>query len=341
MCLLILAIYAEINGYDLLGWRGIPPLNLVRSSTNQRSPAILPELTHGDGAELPLRRRHGWPPRRRRARVRISNPIAWKQGSVCRGTDERDLTGGRRFSLGFVTRSTTASTVSARTAARNSTGAPKFPPTANHAHNPCAMANLPDPQRTRGTRWVCLSLSPTCSACTATMVVRPPSPIYCNPRSQGKEAATRFLDPGGARSPSRSGGLLWPPICSGLTQGSAVIPAIPAIVHGRRGSRTPSISRPDGRVRGTRLRHYAPGHEANKAGCGWDCTSYVRSVTGRAGTTKGISLTRLAHTTVERGHTRDYDNPGPTMTATERAGARVGLAWKGFWAQRMVAQACR
>ena len=141
MCLLILAIYAEINGYDLLGWRGIPSLNLVRSSTNQRSPAILPELTHGDGAELPLRRRHGWPPRRRRARVRISNPIAWKQGSVCRGTDERDLTGGRRFSLGFVTRSTTASTVSARTAARNSTGAPKFPPTANHAHNPCDMAN--------------------------------------------------------------------------------------------------------------------------------------------------------------------------------------------------------
>jgi hypothetical protein len=113
-----------------------------------------------------------------------------------------------------------------------------------------------------------LSLFPTCSACTATMVVRPPSPIYCNPRSQGKEAATRFLYPGGARSLSRSGGLLWPPICSGLTQGSAVIPAILAIVHGRRGSRTPSISRPDGQVRGARLRLYAPGHEANKAGCG-------------------------------------------------------------------------
>jgi hypothetical protein len=34
---------------------------------------------------------------------------------------------------------------------------------------------------------------------------------------------------------------------------------------------------------------------------------------------KGISLTRLAHTTVEQGHTRDYDNAGPTMSATERA----------------------
>jgi hypothetical protein len=51
MCHLILVVYAEINDYDLLGWRCIPPLNLVHSSTNQRSAAILPQPTHSDGAK--------------------------------------------------------------------------------------------------------------------------------------------------------------------------------------------------------------------------------------------------------------------------------------------------
>jgi hypothetical protein len=39
----------------------------------------------------------------------------------------------------------------------------------------------------------------------------------------------------------------------------------PAIAHGHWGSRTPPISRPNGRVRGTRLRLKAPGREANRA----------------------------------------------------------------------------
>ena len=37
--------------------------------------------------------------------------------------------------------------------------------------------------------------------------------------------------------PGGSGGLLWPPICSGLTQGSAVIPAIPACFGERKEER--------------------------------------------------------------------------------------------------------